>query len=539
MKYFKSVLLFTSCLLLFLSCQPLEEPTGAIYVESNPTGADVYLDGQSTGKKTNCNLENVKIGGRTIKLTKSGYLDWQQTVTVNQGQTSTVDATLTTTTGNIQVNSTPTEAKIYLDGTDTGNLTDCLLTNLAAGNHSIKLTKSGYADWQQTVTVNPGQTTTVNATLDPTGGYILFASGPVGAKIYLDGMDTGYLTDCPFLLDNVPVGNHTIKLTEISGWADWQQTVTVVEDETTTVNVRLTTEVGYYDTPGEAMDICVMNWGGPIYAYVADGNSGLRIIDVSTPSTPTELGHCDTPGTAYGVCIRGVPHQEAFAFIADGNSGLRIIDISNPSNPTEVGHYDTPGTAYGVCLYGAYAYVADGNSGLLIIDISNPSNPTEVGHFDTPGTAYGVWSDGYYAFVADGNSGLRVIDVQQVPITEVGHCDTPGTAYDVCIMGNYAYVADGNSGLRVFYGYKTPYESYYIDTPGTAYGVYYEPDHPFYMYVADGNSGLRIIDISNRTEVGYYDTPGTARGVWCLFGYNYYAYVADGNSGLRIINYQY
>jgi hypothetical protein len=42
------------------------------------------------------------------------------------------------------------------------------------------------------------------------------------------------------------------------------------------------------------------------------------------------------------------------------DAGLRVIDVSNPSSPREVGFYDTPGNARGVAVSGSYAYVADG-----------------------------------------------------------------------------------------------------------------------------------------------------------------------------------
>jgi hypothetical protein len=49
-------------------------------------------------------------------------------------------------TGSVQVNSTPQGARVYLDGADTGKVTNCLLSNLAPGSHAVKLTKEGYAD---------------------------------------------------------------------------------------------------------------------------------------------------------------------------------------------------------------------------------------------------------------------------------------------------------------------------------------------------------------------------------------------------------
>ena len=54
------------------------------------------------------------------------------------------------------------------------------------------------------------------------------------------------------------------------------------------------------------------------------------------------------------------------AYVAD-SSGLRIIDVSVPSSPSEVGFYDTPGWAWGVYVQGDLAYVADGYGGLIIL----------------------------------------------------------------------------------------------------------------------------------------------------------------------------
>jgi hypothetical protein len=62
------------------------------------------------------------------------------------------------------------------------------------------------------------------------------------------------------------------------------------------------------------------------------------------------------------------------AYVADGERGLQIIDVSNPSAPVRRGGYDTSGNALDVCVSGDLAYVADGY-GLQIIDVSNPAAP--------------------------------------------------------------------------------------------------------------------------------------------------------------------
>ena len=178
--------------------------------------------------------------------------------------------------------------------------------------------------------------------------------------------------------------------------------------------------------------------------YIAAGEVGVEIWDVSDLSKPMKVGYCYTPGTALDVYVSG-----SYAYVADGDYGLRIINISNPTNPTSVGYYDTPGYAWDVYVSGSYAYVADDYTGLRIIDISNPTTPRSVGYCDTPGYAYDVYVSGNYAYVADGS--LRIIDISN-PTTprEVGYYDTPGLAYEVYVSGSYAYVADEYYGLQIY-----------------------------------------------------------------------------------------
>ena len=286
------------------------------------------------------------------------------------------------------------------------------------------------------------------------------------------------------------------------------------------------TLVGNYDTSGLAYGVQVVG----NYAYVADGGSGLQIIDISNPTTPTLKGNYDTSGSAVGVQVVG-----NYAYVADYYSGLQIIDISNPTTPTLKGNYDTSGYAWGVQVVGNYAYVAAGGSGLQIIDISNPTTPTLKGNYGTY-YAQGVQVVGNYAYVADYTSGLQIIDISN-PTTPIlkGNYDTSGYAEGVQVVGNYAYVTDRDSGLQIIdiSNPTTPTHKGNYDTSGSAYGVQVVGD---YAYVADGDSGLQIIDISNPTNPtlkGNYDTSGSALNVQIIGNY---AYVADDASGLQIID---
>jgi hypothetical protein len=173
--------------------------------------------------------------------------------------------------------------------------------------------------------------------------------------------------------------------------------------------------VGQVITPCIVMKIYVSG----NYAYVANYEEGLRIIDVSTPSAPLEVGFFEGEGGFLegGTLTWSVYVSSNYAYVADWEAGLRIIDISNPSMPVQVGLFDTKNWAVGIYVSGSYAYVADGSDGLRIIDISNPSTPVEVGFFDTEGTAESVYVSGNYAYVGDWSEGLRIIDISKPFIT--------------------------------------------------------------------------------------------------------------------------
>ena len=178
---------------------------------------------------------------------------------------------------------------------------------------------------------------------------------------------------------------------------------------------------GSYDTPDYAEGIMVSG----NYAYVADGDSGLQIINISNPESPTFVSSYNTPGHATDVYISG-----NYAYVADGYSGLQIINISNPASPILTGSF-TQGRAMGVFVSGNYAYVTiggSGSNGLQIIDVTNPSTPTLIGSYQTIYDAHGVFVSGNYAYVANSYSGLIIIDISNpASPTLTGSYDTPGS----------------------------------------------------------------------------------------------------------------
>lgn len=132
-------------------------------------------------------------------------------------------------TGSLDIKSTPDGAKIFLDGVDSGFVTNATISDLAAGSYVVKLTLDGYRDFEKTYTVTAGQKTTAEKTLEPRAGDIELTTTPSGAEVFLDGADTGKTTPCT--LYEVPEGTHKVKFV-LWGFFDFIKTVTVADQET-------------------------------------------------------------------------------------------------------------------------------------------------------------------------------------------------------------------------------------------------------------------------------------------------------------------
>jgi hypothetical protein len=280
--------------------------------------------------------------------------------------------------------------------------------------------------------------------------------------------------------------------------------------------------VGGYDTAGTAQDVIVS--GG--LAYIADGNEGLQIIDVSSTGAPQWVGEYITPGTSYGVVLSG-----NYAYLADGTTGLQVINISNPASPQFTGESDTNHVATDVAVSGNYAYLVEDFSDLEPIDVSNPANPVRLGGFNTNGSFTRLAVDGNHAYLAGSN--FRIIDISD-PSNPVPTGFGPWGTSDVVVAGDYAYVTRGNFGFFVS-DVSDPADPHSIGgsaTAGYATGVALSGD---YAYVAEGLAGVEMFDVSDPTDpqwVGSYNTAGSAESVAVGGGH---IFVADGSGGLAIL----
>ncbi|HBA86295.1 MAG TPA: hypothetical protein DCZ95_19620 [Verrucomicrobia bacterium] len=258
----------------------------------------------------------------------------------------------------------------------------------------------------------------------------------------------------------------------------------------------------------------------------------LLNVQAQSLQSPRLLGSCDTPGMANGVYV-----WDHYVFVADGPSGVQVIDISQPTNAQLVGHYQTTGAALRVDGRSNYLYVAANDSGLVILNVASPTNPTLAGVRDTTGYANDVCVVGHYAYVADAENGLQIIDVANAasPFRVGGYNTNFDSALSVFVTNHFAYVGDGTHGLKIF-DVTTPSNPQYIGfypMPGTAYGVYGQGTQ---VLVANGEAGLYVLGVTNPAApilLSHYNTIGPAIDVQAT---PYYAFVARATNGMQIFS---
>ncbi|MFZ2633065.1 MAG: hypothetical protein WA081_08375 [Desulfosalsimonadaceae bacterium] len=295
--------------------------------------------------------------------------------------------------------------------------------------------------------------------------------------------------------------------------------------------------VSYFETPGAASGMSLS--GNRV--YVADGNSGLLIVDITDLTKPAAAGTFAASG-AHSVTALGT-----IAFVSDAEAGLRRIDAANPSALAVTHRFDSPSDADGVFVDGDLAYTVDNDGpdeGLRIIRLSDTGDNRLVGFCKTPGNAGRVQVKGDFAYIADGPAGLTVIDVTDpaapARITTASGSPAVQNAVDIHIPadGDIAYLADA-SGQVIVFDLTTPSQPVQTVSPETgetilALSGFHSAD-THYLYTA-GSLGLTAVDVSDPLAsmvLDTLDTPGDARDVFVLKNY---AYVADGAAGLTLVS---
>jgi hypothetical protein len=96
------------------------------------------------------------------------------------------------------------------------------------------------------------------------------------------------------------------------------------------------------------------------FAYVPDGDS-LRIYNISNLNAPSLVAKIRTGGYGYTAVVEGT-----YCYVASEGTGVRAINITTPTAPVEEGYYDGVPQSRGVTAFGKYVYVAEKTDGVTV-----------------------------------------------------------------------------------------------------------------------------------------------------------------------------
>jgi hypothetical protein len=304
--------------------------SGSLSCTTNPSGAEIFIDDVDQSQVTNSVIPNILAGNHTLKLTFPGYSDYTTTFTINDGQTTTLDITLTPipTTGTLDISSEPEGAEINIDGADQGKVTIVPyqpIINIPAGNHTLTLTLTGYQPYTTTFTITAGQTTTLNPILTPVAlqncpcsiwspstvpGTITVTTDPnaveLGVKFRSD-ID-GYITGIRFYKGPSNTGTHigslwsatgtllgqvTFSGESASGWQQANFSTPIAVTANTTYIASYNTSVGLYSDDNNYFTNTGVD-NPPLHALQSgvDGGNGLFEYG-ATPTFPINT-HLDS-----------------------------------------------------------------------------------------------------------------------------------------------------------------------------------------------------------------------------------------------------
>ena len=301
---------------------------------------------------------------------------------------------------------------------------------------------------------------------------------------------------------------------------------------------------------------CAGVWGytapdGREFAIVG-ARQGTWIVETTDPVNPVEIAHLTAPPSSW----REVTMYRQYVYsVSEAHSGIRIIDMSNPSSPQDLGYVfqSTWPNSHSITIDpdAGRLYINGTRNGMYILDVAtNPASPTIIGRYTTNYVhdSYVRRGKAYLSEIYDGN--LRIVDVTNpANLVTVSATQTPGA------FTHNAAVSDDDELLITSDENATGYmQAYDIRNPAAPLplGSYVLPGeivHNVFMigrtaYMAAYSAGFHMVDLANPsslTKLASYDTSpsytSNFHGSWGCYPFqdSGVIYMSDRETGLHLL----
>ena len=291
-----------------------------------------------------------------------------------------------------------------------------------------------------------------------------------------------------------------------------------------------------FSTPAYAQDVVVED----NLAYIAQGEGGLIIIDISDPENPQTISV--TSKNVRGYCSK-IAKRDSAIYLAAGTFGINVINVSNIDTPVLSVPNLGMKPAKDFHIMGDYLFTSISEQGVGICEISYSTQPDIRTEFKTIGYARNMitTADNLFLLVACGEMGLSIYNISDFQegygdYQLAGWKDTPGYAEDVAVFDeeDIAFLACGTAGLQIldFSDTANIFIAGFYDGGGYAKELIYENG---LIYMVTETYGLQVIDVSLVSNPKLVGSVGSEYALGVDADENY-IYIADEEEGLIVVS---
>jgi hypothetical protein len=251
----------------------LEPVLGLVIVHSEPAGADVEVDGAFRGK-TPLLMADLPVGRHRMRISKPGHTGKEVEHTVRDRIPARISVSLTSDAASLSVESSPTGARVTVDGLSKGNA-PCT-TEMQPGEHTVEIAMDGYQPVRQTVRLVANRSETVRVDLKELTSEIQVVSTPPKAKVYVDDQLKG---ETPLTLPELAPGTYRVRV-QIPGYEPMRRDVTLGRGQ------KVTEEFGLLSTAG-TLEVSTVPAG--VRVAIDGREAGTTVARTNDAETASEL----------------------------------------------------------------------------------------------------------------------------------------------------------------------------------------------------------------------------------------------------------
>lgn len=275
--------------------------------------------------------------------------------------------------------------------------------------------------------------------IDPVSGRFKFAEGDIASSL-----KRAHFVMTPHGMAHVPVIRGRIMY--CPNGETWSGLRVVNISDPSSPKDLTTRDVGCFGRDAVGLDnrlYCVANY------------YGVTILDITVPESPKKIGHWRVPAPSVHSSV--VPFklngkEYFYCFVnsegdwkdwprnpAEPAPGLRLVDATDPANPVSV---NLALDFMFVAVHGNYGYQV-AKEAVNIYDISKPETPKHVGAI--PGKLGRLVFSEKRLFASDGSSFVVFDNANPAEPKQIGKYDGLNDIRGIAVNGNYAYVtAEGD-----------------------------------------------------------------------------------------------